>query len=61
MTEFTDKELKILKEFIHNFRYSFSAFLREAARPSPDVEYQRRMSPEEALGLWTKLALPGAP
>lgn len=57
----SDKEVKILKEFLYYFRYSLSAYLREAPRPSSDEQYQRRMTPEEAKELWTKLDLPGVP
>lgn len=61
MVAFSDKEAKILKEFIRIFRYSFAAYLREEPRPSPEHEYQRRMAPGEAAELWAKLDLPGTP
>lgn len=54
---FTEIEAKILKEFIHKFRYSLWAFLREAPRSGPDMPYQKRMDDIEKRIFLKKLEL----
>lgn len=52
---FTEKEAKVLKEFIRRFRFSLWAFLHEKPRSTPEAEYQARLDDIEKRDFLKKL------